>query len=78
MQIVNIYQAKTQLSRLINQVVAGHEVVIANAGKPVVRIVPYTQSVQAREPGYWAGQVQIDQDFDQSLVEFEKIFYDKK
>lgn len=77
MQVVNIYQAKTQLSSLINQAVAGQEIIIANAGKPVVRIVPYHQETMPRKPGLWAGQVQMDNNFDQALTEFEQLFYGK-
>ena len=65
MRIVNIHEAKTQLSRLLEQAVAGEEILIARAGKPIARLVPFEGSVQPRRPGRWQGQVTIAADFDQ-------------
>jgi len=48
MQTINIHEAKTQLSRLVEQAAAGEEIVIAKAGKPLARLVPY--AVASREP----------------------------
>lgn len=64
MNIVNVHQAKTNLSKLIEQVEAGEEVVIARAGKPVVRLVVFTPPVQVRRAGTWRGQVKMAEDFD--------------
>jgi prevent-host-death family protein len=47
---VNIYDAKTHLSRLVDQAAAGEDIVIARAGKPMVRLVPVEQKA-ARQPG---------------------------
>jgi prevent-host-death family protein len=66
--IVNIHQAKTHLSRLIERVEAGEEVVIARAGRPVARLVPFRARTSPRVPGLWRGQVRISQDFDQTDV----------
>lgn len=49
---VNVYEAKTHLSRLLDRVAAGEEVVIARAGKPVARLVPIPPQ-QPRVPGAW-------------------------
>ncbi len=57
MKIVNIHAAKTQLSRLIAEVVAGEEVVISKAGKPLVRLVAVAASGGPRPLGVLAGQV---------------------
>ncbi|MGH8985019.1 MAG: type II toxin-antitoxin system Phd/YefM family antitoxin [Acidimicrobiia bacterium] len=62
--IVNIHEAKTHLSRLIERVAGGEEVVIGKAGRPVARLVPYAETRQARRPGRWAGRVTIAADFD--------------
>ena len=60
-----MHEAKTHLSRLLAQVEAGEEVVIARAGKPVARLVPYVQTKPPkRQPGMWAGQVWMSDDFD--------------
>jgi prevent-host-death family protein len=64
---VNIHQAKTHLSRLLQRVMLGEEVVIANAGKPVARLVPYGPPPGPRVPGQDAGLVWIEPDFDDPL-----------
>ena len=61
---VNIYEAKTQLSRLVDQVEAGAEVVIARAGRPVARLVPYRARREQRVPGAWKGRIRVSDDFD--------------
>lgn len=53
-ETVNIYDAKTQLSRLVDRAAAGEEILIARAGKPVARLVAL-QSAPAREPGLLRG-----------------------
>jgi prevent-host-death family protein len=63
---VNIHEAKTHLSRLVEQVEGGDEVVIARAGRPVARLVPYTTRTRPRTPGAWRGQVRLAPDFDQT------------
>lgn len=65
MQIVNVYEAKTHLSRLLEQAAAGEEIVIAKAGKPLARLIPYQEEERPREPGYWRGRVRIADDFDE-------------
>jgi len=63
---VNIHEAKTHLSRLIERVETGEEVVIARAGRPVARLVPYQARTSPRVPGHWRGRVRIAPDFDQT------------
>lgn len=65
MKMVNVHDAKTQLSRLLEAVEAGEDVVIARAGKPVARLVPVQPD--ARLPGRLAGQVRVGDDFDAPL-----------
>ena len=66
---VNIYEAKSKLSKLINQVIAGEEVIVAKSGKPVVRIVPFEKPAQNRKPGSAKGKITISDDFDAPLPE---------
>jgi prevent-host-death family protein len=62
--LVNVHDAKTHLSRLIDQASAGEEIIIAKAGKPKARLVPYTETPRPRQPGRWAGRVTVAPDFD--------------
>lgn len=61
---VNIHEAKTHLSRLVERVERGDEVVIARAGRPVARLVPFRPRTAPRVPGLWRGRVAIASDFD--------------
>ena len=67
MRTVNIYAAKTQLSRLVEAAAAGEEIIIAKAGKPVARLVPLACPRQPRRLGILAGKLQIPEDFDAPL-----------
>lgn len=60
---INIHEAKTHLSKLLQRVIAGEEIVIAKAGKPVAKIVPFEQKKMTRQPGSAKGQVWIAPDF---------------
>jgi prevent-host-death family protein len=66
MHTVNIHEAKTQLSRLIDQAVKGEPFVIAKAGKPLVKVVRLEapQAGQIRRIGFMAGQITVPDDFD--------------
>ena len=64
---VNIHQAKTHLSRLLARAAAGEEIVIAKAGKPVARLVPFESVPKDRKPGLGAGLIEIADDFDAPL-----------
>ncbi len=70
----NIREARTHLSRLVALVEAGEEVVIARAGRPVARIVPYRQQAHERKPGLLKGQVTILPGFDEMDKEIEREF----
>jgi prevent-host-death family protein len=61
---VNVHAAKTHLSRLLERVEQGEEIVIARAGRPVARLVPYRTSGEVRTPGLWKGQVWLSDDWD--------------
>ena len=66
MQTVNIHEAKTQLSRLIEQAVKGDPFIIAKAGKPLVKVTRLDAPLagQARRLGFMVGQIAVPDDFD--------------
>lgn len=66
MRAVNIHEAKTHLSRLVAEAARGNAFVIAKAGKPLVKVVPYsdTEPEPGRRLGFLAGEVQVPDDFD--------------
>jgi prevent-host-death family protein len=67
MKTVNIHAAKTHLSRLVDDVAAGGEVVIAKHGKPMARLVPLEAAPKKRVLGRLAGKIRIPDDFDAPL-----------
>ncbi len=67
MKIFNIHEAKTQLSKLIEFALAGEEIIIAKAGKPLVKLIPYRENKQFRVPGGWEDRVIMSEDFDDEL-----------
>jgi prevent-host-death family protein len=54
---MNIHEAKTHLSRLVEQAAAGEEIIIAKAGKPMAKLVPYTPPIAPRSGGFLSGQI---------------------
>ena len=77
MKTVNIHQAKTQLSKLIEEASKGESFIIAKAGKPVVRVTPLSAptAAQVRRLGFMAGQISVPDDFDRmGQEEIERIF----
>lgn len=74
MDVVNIHDAKTRLSELLKKVEAGEELVIARAGRPVARLVPFHLSAQARKLGQFAGQAVMADDFDELPEAFKSAF----
>lgn len=70
MHVVNIHDAKTHLSKLLEQVQEGDDVVIAKAGTPIVRLIPYVPPARKiAAPGAMAGEISIADDFDAPLDE---------
>jgi prevent-host-death family protein len=65
--IINLYEAKTSLSRLVERAAAGEEIIIAKAGKPKARLVPLSARAEPRRPGGWEGKVWVADDFDEPL-----------
>lgn len=70
MDTVNIREAKKHLSRLIEEVSGGAEIVIAKAGKPVAKLVPIERSQRVRKPGFLKGKIRISDDFDAPLPDW--------
>lgn len=68
---VNVHEAKTQLSKLLQRVMNGEQIIIAKAGKPVAVLTPYEEAPKQRVPGIDAGKVVIGPDFDDPLPEFD-------
>ena len=67
MKTVNIHQAKTQLSRIVEEVAAGEEVIIAKAGKPVAKLVSLKTAPSKRQLGILQGKLTLRPDFDAPL-----------
>jgi prevent-host-death family protein len=64
---VNIHEAKTNFSKLLARALSGEEVIIAKAGMPVARLVPFSEKPVRRVPGTAAGKIVIAPDFDAPL-----------
>lgn len=74
MVLRNISEAKSELSKLIELAQDGEEVVIAKAGKAVVRIVLYTGPTEPRKPGALRGKIKIAPDFDTLPADMAEAF----
>ena len=72
MSVTNIHEAKTHLSRLVDEALRGKDVVIARANKPLVKLVPLKEALPPRRLGTAAGKVKIADDFDQPLADFDE------
>lgn len=76
MRIINTHEAKTHLSQLINDVLAGEDIIIARSGKRLVKIIPYKPSQKPRRGGQLSGLISINDDFDAPLPQsIEDAFY---
>ena len=76
MATVNIHEAKTHLSRLVDEVAAGAEIIIAKAGKPMARLAPIAAPVRKKHLGLLKGKIKVPDDFndpleDDTLAAFE-------
>lgn len=71
---VNIYEAKTHLSDLVERAAGGEDIVIAKAGSPKVRLVPVRPPRGRRSPGGWEGRVHLTDDFDAVDEEITALF----
>ena len=64
---VNIHEAKTHFSRLVERASKGEEIVIARAGRPLARLMPLASPTRPRRPGLLKGRIRISKDFDAPL-----------
>jgi prevent-host-death family protein len=74
MKKANLHEAKTHLSKLIELVIQGEEVVICKAGTPVAKLIAFRQKKETRKPGAWKGKVKIEKDFDELPENFMSFF----
>lgn len=78
METVNIHEAKTHLSRLIEKAAKGEAFIIAKAGKPMVKVVPIEEAEipKKRRIGFMKGEIVVPEDFDTMMAdEIEEMFY---
>lgn len=78
---INIHEAKTHLSRFVEQAAAGEEIIIAKAGKPMARLVPLQRMSSRRKLGLFKGQLNVPDDFDtplddEAIAQFENTRID--
>ena len=74
-ETVNLYQAKTHLSRLVERAAKGEEIIIAKGGKPKAKLVPYRAATARRKPANLLGISFISEDFDEPLPpEMQSMF----
>ena len=71
---INLYDAKTHLSELVERAAAGEEIVIAKAGKPKAKLVPYQEPAEPRKPAHALGLTYIADDFDAAMPDIEALF----
>ncbi|MEX2556671.1 MAG: type II toxin-antitoxin system Phd/YefM family antitoxin [Actinomycetota bacterium] len=64
---INVYEAKTHLSRLLDRAEGGEEIIITRHGRPVARLGPITEKPRARKLGRLRGRIRMSQDFDAPL-----------
>jgi prevent-host-death family protein len=76
-QHVNLYEAKTRLSQLVERAARGEEIIIAKAGKPMARLVPYRPAGTRRAGQNLLGITFIAEDFDDPMPEIEESFESK-
>ena len=72
--VINVYEAKTKLSELLERTSRGEEFVLGRAGRPVARLVPYRPQRNPRLPGRLAGRITVAPDFDTTPDEILDAF----
>jgi prevent-host-death family protein len=80
MRTVNMHEAKTHLSRLVERAANGEPFIIAKAGKPLVKVVPLDAPTEKKPSriGFMKGQIKVPDDFDTMMAdEIEEMFYGK-
>jgi prevent-host-death family protein len=75
MDMINLYEAKTNLSQLVERAAGGEEIIIAKAGRPLARLVPLAQRTAERPLGLFAGQIVLGADFDDPLPDDMRLAF---
>jgi prevent-host-death family protein len=75
-RVVNIHEAKTQFSKLVDEAASGHEVIIAKAGKPVARLSPLAKT-RTKKLGLLRGKLRVPDDFNQPLSARELALFER-
>ncbi len=79
METVNIHEAKTHLSRLVDKAAKGEPFIIAKAGKPLVKVTALEADKPKRRMGFMKGQISVPKDFDTMMsAEIEEMFYGER
>ncbi len=76
MQVFNIHEAKTNLSKLIEKTLKGEKVIIAKANKPLVTLSLFQEKLKPRKAGLLKGKIWVSSDFDEEDEEINKLFYE--
>jgi prevent-host-death family protein len=78
-ETVNIHEAKTHLSRLVDKAARGEPFIIAKAGKPLVKVTALETDKPKRRMGFMKGQISVPKDFDTMMsAEIEEMFYGER
>jgi prevent-host-death family protein len=75
--IINIHEAKMHLSKIVDDVAAGAEVIIAKAGKPMARLSPINSPARQKKLGLLKGKIKVSDDFNSPLDEVIAAFEDR-
>lgn len=76
-RIINIHEAKTHLSKIVDEVAAGREVIIAKAGKPMARLAPLESTPRPKKLGLLKGRFKVPDDFNKPLSESELVEFER-
>lgn len=76
MQVFNVHEAKTNLSKLLEITDLGEEVIIARAGKPAAKLSLYKEKLKPRKSGLLKGKIWVSDDFNDEDEEINKLFYE--
>jgi prevent-host-death family protein len=75
MKVINVQEAKTHLSRLIEEAVEGECILLAKHGKPLVKLSAYTPAQESRPMGGFEGRIRISEDFDAEDARVQALFH---
>lgn len=75
MKVINVQEAKTHLSRLIDDATEGKDIILGKHGKPLAKLTAYDPRKEPRKLGGFQGKLQISEDFDDEDPEITKVFY---